>query len=169
MVAIEIWIRATSKAIPDSEVTAAIEIGYRLGLDKHLRPLIERLTSLSTGVEGYVRRMNFDQAREAIISRQNAMQETYKLYRAGDVPIHLASQHLSKPLSFWYHRLLLANESSGSSGSGSIFVRNGWRAGPSLKLAPEDTVHLYADLTALLTAAHFDLIEKIERHLLQPD
>jgi tetratricopeptide (TPR) repeat protein len=161
-IASNLWSRATSKAVPDSEVTAAIEIGYRLGLDKYLRPLIERLTSLSTGVEAYVRRMNIDQARDAIISRQNAMQETYRLYRTGDVPIHLASRQLGRPLSFWYHRLPLNNESSDNSGSGGALVRNGWRAGPSLKLSSDDTVHLHADLTALLTAAHFDLLDKVE-------
>lgn len=78
------------------------------------------------------------------------------------IDIHLASQQLGRPLSFWYHRLPLVNESSDSSGSGGAFVQNGWRTGPSLKLSPEDTVHLHADLTALLTAAHFDLLDKVE-------
>jgi hypothetical protein len=50
--AIDLWNRAMAGTIPDSEVTAAMEIGYRLGQDRQLRPLIERLDSLVKSGEG---------------------------------------------------------------------------------------------------------------------
>jgi hypothetical protein len=147
--------------IPDSEVTAAMNIGYRLGLDRQLRPLIDRLDSLAQSSEGYVRRMTLDEARDVIVARQSAMEDIYKLYRAGKIPIHLAAPKLNKPLAFWFHRLLLANESA-ISGSSPVFLRSGSRVGQTIKESPEQSTRLHADVTALLTASHFGVLERIE-------
>jgi tetratricopeptide (TPR) repeat protein len=159
--AVGLWKRSMAGTIPDAEVTAAMSIGYRLGLDRQLRPLIERLDSLAQSTEGYVRRMTLNEARDTILARQSAMEDVYKLYRAGKIPIHLAAEKLNKPLAFWFHRLLLANEAA-FSGSNSVFLRSGSRVGQTIKESPEQPVRLHADLTALLTAAHFDVLEKIE-------
>jgi hypothetical protein len=159
--AVDLWKRAMAGTIPDAEVTAAMNIGYRLGLDRQLRPLIKRLDSLAQGSEGYVRRMTLNEARDTILARQSAMEDVYTLYRAGKIPIHLAAEKLHKPLAFWFHRLLLANEAA-FSGSNSVFLRAGSRVGQTIKESPEQPVRLHADLTALLTAAHFDVLEKIE-------
>ena len=159
--AVDLWKRAMAGTIPDAEVTAAMSIGYRLGLDRQLRPLIERLDSLAQSTEGYVRRMTLNEARDTILARQSAMEDVYKLYRAGKIPIHLAAEKLNKPLAFWFHRLLLANEAA-FPGSNSVFLRSGSRVGQTIKESPEQPVRLHADLTALLTAAHFDVLEKIE-------
>jgi hypothetical protein len=140
--------------IPDAEVTAAMTIGYRLGMDRHLRPLIERLDSLAQSSEGYVRRMTLNEARDTILARQSAMEDVYKLYRAGKIPIHLAAEKLYKPLVFWFHRLLLANETA-FSGANSVFLRSGSRVGQSIQEHSEQPLRLHADLTALLVAAHF--------------
>jgi len=159
--AIDLWNRAMSGTIPDAEVTAAMNIGYRLGLDRQLRPLIDRLDSLAQSSEGYVRRMTLEEARDVILARQSAMEDIYKLYRAGKIPIHLAAPKLNKPLAFWFHRLLLANESA-ISGSNPVFLRSGSRVGQSIKESPEQSTRLHADVTALLTASHFGVLERIE-------
>lgn len=159
--AVDLWKRTMAGTIPDAEVTAAMSIGYRLGLDRQLRPLIERLDSLAQSTEGYVRRMTLNEARDTILARQSAMEDVYKLYRAGKIPIHLAAEKLNKPLAFWFHRLLLANEAA-FFGSNFVFLRSGSRVGQTIKENPEQPVRLHADLTALLTAAHFDVLEKIE-------
>jgi len=159
--AVDLWKRAMAGTIPDAEVTAAMTIGYRLGMDRHLRPLIERLDSLAQSSEGYVRRMTLNEARDTILARQSAMEDVYKLYRAGKIPIHLAAEKLHKPLAFWFHRLLLANETA-FSGSNSVFLRSGSRVGQTIQEHSEQLLRLHADLTALLAAAHFGVLEKIE-------
>ena len=122
--AVDLWKRAMAGTIPDAEVTAAMSIGYRLGMDRQLRPLIERLDSLAQSSEGYVRRMTLNEARDAILARQSTMEDVYKLYRAGKIPIHLAAEKLNKPLAFWFHRLLLANEAALSGQTPYSFVRD---------------------------------------------
>ena len=159
--AIDLWNRAMAGTIPDSEVTAAMEIGYRLGQDRQLRPLIERLDSLVKSGEGYVRRMSIEEARHVISAQQNAMGDVYQLYRSGKIPIHLASSKLKKPLTFWFHRLLLTNETA-ISGSMSAFLRSGSRVGQTIKEVSSQPIHLHADITALLTAWHFGILERIE-------
>jgi len=159
--ATELWRRARSRGIADLQLNGAMEIGYRLGLDRELRPLLDRLMSLPADSGGYVQRMDLDQARKALLAQKSTMDDVYRMYRAGQISIHVAAQHIKQPLVFWFHRLFLLNEEM-THGAGPVFLRSGSRAGQTLRVQSDQHLSLHADLTALLTAAHFEVLEKIE-------
>ena len=155
--ATELWMRAHSRGIADLQLSGAVEIGYRLGLDRELRPLLDRLLSLP----GSVQRMNLDQDRKALLAQRNSMEDVYRIYRAGQAPIHAAARYLKQPLVFWFHRLFLLNEEMHRP-AGPAFLRSGSRAGLTLRVSSDQQLRLHADITAILTAAHFEVLEKIE-------
>ena len=161
-VATVLWRRASKIGLGDDEVTSALELGYKLGLDHEMRPLVERLSALATNPEGHVRQMTLDDAREVLTARRKDIERVYQAYRAGDIPVHMFAQHLKSPLVYWYRRAPLVNQESGRSVAGPTYARHGWRAGPSVPLDPEAEISLHVDLTALLMAYHLGLLEKIE-------
>jgi hypothetical protein len=160
VLAMQLWRRALKGGIEDPQLTGAVEIGYRLGLDRELRPLLDRLLS-SANSGGAVQRMDLDQARSTLLAQKSTMEDVYRIYRRGQIPIHLVVQYLKRPLVFWLHRLLLLNEELPYS-AGPAFLRSGSRAGPTLRAQSDQQLRLHADLTALLTAAHFEVLDKIE-------
>jgi hypothetical protein len=161
ILATQLWRRALKGGIEDRQLSGAVEIGYRLGLDRELRPLLDRLLSSAANAGGSVQRMDLDQARSALLAQKSTMEDVFRIYRRGQIPIHLAARYFHRPLAFLLHRLLLLNEEQPYS-AGPAFLRSGSRAGPTLRAQSDQQLRLHADLTALLTAAHFEVLDKIE-------
>ena len=161
-VATALWRQASNMGVADTEVTIALELGYKLGLDREVRPLVERLGALAATPQGHVRKMNLDDMREMLVARRDDIERAHQMYRAGDIPVHVFAHHLGRPLVFWYRRAPLLNQQSSRTVAGPTYVRHGWRVGMSVALDPQVTIRLHADLTALLMAYHLDILEKIE-------
>ena len=161
-IATTLWRRAFNTDLDDTEVTVALELGYKLGLDREVRPLVERLSSLATKPEGRVRHMNLADMRDMLIARRDNIERTYQMYRAGDIPVHMFSQHVGRPLVTWYRRLRPIDQHPLHSMSAPVFVRHGWRVGMSLAPDPATALRLHADVTALLVAHRLDILHKIE-------
>ena len=161
-VATALWRQASNIGLADTEVTVALELGYKLSLDREVQPLVERLSALAATSEGHVRQMNLDDMREMLVARQDDIERAYQMYRAGEIPVHMFAHHLGRPLVSWYRRAPLLNQQSGRSVTGPTYVRHGWRVGMSVALDPRATICLHADLTALLMAFHLDILEKVE-------
>lgn len=161
-IASALWRRASSRGFRDEEVLVALEVGYKLGLDRELRSLVHRLPDLAAKPERNVWQMDLDQVREHLLKRRDDVERILRSYRMGDIPVHFAAENLRRPLVSWYHRALLLNETYGRSVAGPTLARSGWRVGRSITLGSDITPRLHADLTALLMAFHLGVLEKVE-------
>jgi hypothetical protein len=157
-----LWRRCLARGFDDEDVSAALEIGYKLGLDRELRSLVHRLGDLAAKGDRSVRQMGLEQVKQLLIDRRTDIERVYRMYLTGQIPIHLAAEHVRRSIVWWYHRALLLNEDSGRSVAGPTFVRSGWRTGRSVTFDPDITLSLHADLTALLLAFHLGVLDKIE-------
>jgi hypothetical protein len=160
--AIEHWRRALSKGISDSELSFALETGYKLGLDRELRPIVQRLTGLADTGGSNIRRVDFDELRDLLVADREDVQRVYRMYLAGEIPVHFVAHHLKRPLVLWYHQALSINQASSKSTAGPTLVRHGWRTGWSIRLDSQTQIRLHVDITALMLAAHLGILELIE-------
>jgi uncharacterized protein YuzE len=161
--AAELWRRAASVGFDDDQVPAALDVGYKLGLDSEVRPLIERLTSLASKPDSPVRTFTVAQAIEQMKSHRDHSERVYAMYREGSITVHLVSSSQRWSLVQPYHRHLSTNQDKGIGSAPPTFVRHGWRVEPRLKSERAQPLRLHADITALLTAQHFGLLPEFER------
>jgi tetratricopeptide (TPR) repeat protein len=161
-IAADLWKRALQVGVADQEVTLALDLGYKLGLDRELRSLAQRMQTLAASGNFGVRSMHFEEARDLLLSRLDEVGRTYELYLEGAIPVHLAAFNVNRPLSYWYHRSLLLNSAADQPVAGITFLRHGWRTGLSVNIQTKPTIRLHADLTAILAAAHFGFLSHVE-------
>lgn len=157
--AVEIWERAVSQGLSDEQVVGAIGVGYGLGLETKMKALQERMAAMPENSS--LRRLTLEDAREMMLSHQDSVQQAAALYRNGDVCLQMIAPVIGRPLAFWYHRLLEQNRTQ-DSGKVPVYARSGWRSKESV-LHIEEGVRLHADCSALLNAAHFGLLDRIEQ------
>lgn len=163
-IAAEVWRRAVALGVLDDDLGIAVDLGFRLGLDRELRPTLQRLYESSGGSRHGVRRIGFEEAVSLMLARRGDVERIISTYRSGLIPVHLAAVGCGVSLATWFHRLFEANESSGRKAKEAVYVRHGSRSGAATSWADQPTVHLHADLTALLLAQHFSMLDSIESH-----
>lgn len=157
-----LWRRAASIGLADDEVVIAVDVGYRLGLDRDLRTLLQRMMQLAGSPGAGVQRYSLDDIKELLAAQRDDAERISQLYRTGRIPIHLLAQHFKQPVSSRYRRALLVNQQAGHSAAGPVFARAGWRTATVAKLESSVRLRLHADTTALMTAQHFGLLTQIE-------
>lgn len=157
-----LWRRAAAIGFPDDEVAIAVDAGYRLGLDRDLRTLIQRMMQLAGANGSGVKNVGFDELKKIVAAHREDAERVYSMYRSGHIPIHLLSQQLKRPVAYWYHRTLEANRASGHSDGGPTFTRSGWRSELSINIEPNKAIRIHADTTALLTAQQFGVLGDFE-------
>ncbi|WP_291984084.1 hypothetical protein [Luteitalea sp.] len=157
-----LWHRAASIGFADHEVVIAVDAGYRLGLDRDLRTLIQRMMQLAGSPGAGIQRYGLEDIQTLLIAQRHNAERVSELYRTGRIPIHLLAHHFQQPVSSRYRRAMLANQQSGHSAAGPVFSRAGWRTIPVAKFESSVRLRLHADTTALMTAHHFGLLTHIE-------
>lgn len=163
--ALALWQRAVQQGIDDDHVGTAFEVGSNLGAGVELKQLVHRITALGAVREGGVRAVSFDEFREWALQRRDHLDRTWQALRLGEAPYHVAMAILGVELATVFHRLPLRTKSRIDGVSeGPVFQRFGGRSGDSVLPIGKQTWRLNADLTALLSAAHFGLLPLIEAH-----
>ncbi len=149
--------------LSDEDVTTALDLGLRLGLDAEAAPLFERARLLAERGQAGTRAMTVDELIPFIRQQREREAELDDLYRRGAAPIQVLAASLNLPLAELYHRRLLDNEAAPDPvGQFALFARHGGRAPvPDVADAPRWRLHL--DVTALLLAAHLDALPAVER------
>lgn len=148
--------------VPDSLVTAAFDLSGKLRM-REQGDLMRRIVFLGThDGAGVVRIDSVEQALAMIRDQQQAVEKARATYNQGHAPIHL--------LACWRPGAVAASH-LGSIGlarhrraAGDILgARYGRRYDPAGWPTDRANVRLVADVTALLTAQHLDILDKIER------
>jgi hypothetical protein len=104
--AISVWRKAVKQDLPDLVVGMATALGYQLGLDDEIRPLLNRIAELAAKGEGDVQLARIQDLVSHIKQRREQGAVLDKIYKNGLVPIHLIADRGNIPLINFYYRLL---------------------------------------------------------------
>jgi tetratricopeptide (TPR) repeat protein len=161
--AITLWRRAMAAGIADDRVGVAYEIGSNLSLDIELKPLVHRIAALGAQGKGGVKAFDIHELIQWATQRRQHLDQIWERYRRGAIPGHTALGILGINFATAFHRapILTAGRMDGVS-AGPVLVRFGGRVAGSVPSTDEHKWRLNADITALLTAAHFEVLEAIE-------
>ena len=161
--ALNLWRTAVDKGIDDDHVWKAFEIGNHLRLGVELKPLAHRLAELGTKGKGGVQAVGPKELSDWSVQRREQLEQVWRRLQRGEVPNHVALGFMGTGLARAFHRipLITATRTDGTS-AGPINQRFGGRIAGSLPVVRGQKWRLNADVTAILTAAHFDLLPRIE-------
>lgn len=155
---IAIWERVTGDALPPEQIPDAVYLGQRLGLREQLDPLLAGIVGSPQGDRGTVRRFSEAEYRDIIEGQHRQLTDLAVRYRRGEIPFHLL------PTSPAHHYHPMREEQGDDFAAGHqqpLFIRYGGRAIAAGALRWGEG-RLVLDLTALLLAAHLDLLGNVE-------
>lgn len=158
-----LWRKAAAAGIDDDHVGMAFEIGNGLGLDTELKPIVHRIAAPGAEGKGGVKAFDLHELIEWSIQRRQHLEEVWQRFRRGEIPNHTALGVVGINLAHALHRIptITAGRTDGMS-AGPLYERFGGRVARALSKPADDTLRVNADLTALLTAAHFGVLGRIE-------
>ena len=162
--AIKLWQQAARDALNDPFcVNQAIEIGYRLGLDKELTPFLKQMHVFSSQGEGTVKIVDLQSLLSMIQENKKRRDFIIGKYENAEIPVHSVIESLNFPLVSIYHDIPEQNVQLRSPNKQPpIFIRHGGR--PLQKLSKANLgMRLHLDISALLLSSHLGLLEKIEQ------
>jgi hypothetical protein len=84
-----LWRRAVANPLPDEAVGPAVSLGYNLGLDRELRPLLARMNDLAERGKGGIERKTLPDLIEHIKTHRKNVDWFNDLYSKGEMSIHL--------------------------------------------------------------------------------
>ncbi len=162
--AIQFWRQSVQRSIPNKLLTHAISIGYLLGLDSELRPLLKRMYKLGRKKRGPVKLATTKDMIRIIREQREHGAQLDKAYSQGIAPIHVIAERANRPLVDFYHRLPEDNESAPEPATQPfLMARHGGRPvslgfPPS---APKWRINL--DISAVLLAEHLGITSDLEK------
>lgn len=165
LLAVSLWEEAVKQNSTDPEVIMlAVDLGFRLGLDDRVGPLLAHLPQLAASGEAGVRMIGMEEILQHMRSHDERLREVNEHYNAGRLPMHTCAAEVHHPLADVYHLQLEQNEQAETLlGRAPLLARHGAKpVNDELAISPGK---IYADITAILLAAHFDLLDLIEREL----
>lgn len=158
-----LWRRANEKGIPDEAVSTALDLGFRLGLDNDLRALMQRMQELGKQGQGGIELKQFEELIDFVKNRREYLGELENRYRNAEIPIHMFADQLNSSLAVFYHQIPSANELKNPLYRTPLYARHGSRGLPTEFPADIPKWRLHLDVTAFLTAAHFDILDTVEK------
>ena len=163
VLALVLWRAAAAKGIDDDHVGQAFGIGNSLGVGVELKSLAHRLAALGAERKGGIQAVGFNELIDWSVQRREQLDRVWQQLRRGEVPNHIVQGVTSIGLATVFHRLpLMTSTRTDGMSAGPVYQRFGGRITGSLPVVPEHTWRLNADVTAILNAAHFDLLPLIE-------
>jgi hypothetical protein len=158
-----LWRKAIGNALPDEAVGVALNLGYHLGLDRELRPLLARMDDLAERGKGGIERKTLPDLIELIKAHQKNVEWFSDLYNKGEMAIHLIPTRIRAELVRLYHDGPAYRENDPEQPGSSLLAIHGGR--PWMNGFPGEVPawRLNVDITSLLLAQHLDILPKVER------
>ena len=161
--AISFWRKAISQELPDELVGEALALGFQLGLDDEVAPLMGRMAELGNQGKGGIQIKGVEDFIEFFKQRQEHATKLDEIYRDGTGPIHLIAEQFSWSLADLYHRILTENETTKDPMRlFALLARHGGRALPPGFPDSRPQWRLNLDVTAILLATHLDILTEVE-------
>lgn len=151
-----------SANVPDELLTAAYELSRKLRMSEGSH-LVQRMMRLgSENNAGVLRIDSVEQALALVQERQEAVEHARNTYNRGHAPVHMLDFQRAGAIAATY--LGSGEQASARRTAGDMLgARYGRRYDQDAWPADRADVRLVADVTALLTAQHLDLLDTIER------
>lgn len=158
-----LWRKAIREDIPDFLVGDALALGYQLGLDREVRPLLSRMMELGQQGIGGIQMATVQDLMTHAKQHQEHVAELNEVYQNGMSPVHLIAEQLNWPLAELYHGSLKEHEAIPDPiRQPSLLIRHGGRG--LVQGFPEEIPEwrLNLDITSLLLAAHLEILDQVE-------
>lgn len=161
----KLWQKSLSQVEDDpSLIGMAVDIGYRLNLERELRPLLDKMMKFANQGVGNVRAVNFEELLNFIQSNRENNALLLRKYDRAEVPIHMILSQIGVPLTRVYAGISQNNSlNPGPYKQPIIFSRHGGRQIDAVFSKTASDWRLVLDITALLMAQHLDLLDDIEK------
>lgn len=161
--AVSLWRKAAnSPCLPDELVGEAVALGYQLGLDAEMGTLVKRMVDLGEQARGGIQKKSIEDLVATIDEQRENLSKVNELYRNGRIPVHLVAEAINIPLARMYRTMLLENEKRLCSYEClPLFCRHGGRTIGLETDKPVIQWRLHMDVTAVLLAAHLEVLEKV--------
>lgn len=161
--AASLWRKAIAQGLPDSLVGMALSLGFQLGLDRELGSLSVRVNVLGREGRGGIQMGAIEDLVVLVQQQHERIAKLEEEYLNGNAPIHLIAEQMNLPLVSLYRRQLADNEKAPNLiGRPLLLARHGGR--PLISGFPDSVPawHLNLDVTAILLAAHLEILDKVE-------
>jgi tetratricopeptide (TPR) repeat protein len=106
----DFWRIAEEGGIPDEHVARSMTLGYRLGLDRDLGRLHQRMVELASAGHPTVWVHKIDEVIELFQDQAEQHDRVLEIYRRGGTATHMVADFLRQPLAHFYHFLPSAHE-----------------------------------------------------------
>ena len=162
--AISFWKKAISLDVSDDQVSDIVHLGFQLGLDKgeELNPFLIRMRKLGESRQGGVTLLDLQDMISFAKQRREHIEEMKDVYDQGILPIHIISKELNGALLELFHYGLSENEKAPDPRNQFyLLARHGGRK-VDFDLSERPQRRLNLDITAVLLAAHLDILSKVE-------
>jgi hypothetical protein len=161
----EFWHRAQERALDDPALLSeALTLGFRLGLDAEMAPLMMRMQEFASQGRGSVQALKINELLPMMQDRAKYAAHVSEKYSSGEVPIHLVAKELDIPLARVFHGLPEQNRKAPDPVSQPIiWVRHGGRSLQQQLASTSNSWRLHLDVTAVLLAADLGILEKVEQ------
>ncbi len=157
------WRRAVAGEIPDDVVGPAVSLGFQLGLDDELGPMMERMTHLGTVEGAGIVKASLAEFVDFFKKHRENVARSYELYRAGKVPVHAILEVANWSMADPYHLLLGENETAPTPlDRFPLFAIHGSRVPPTDFSPSASKWRLNIDISSFLLAAHLELLDTVE-------
>ncbi|MCQ3974872.1 MAG: hypothetical protein DPW09_15635 [Anaerolineae bacterium] len=162
--AVSLWRKAISQALPDSLVGDAILEGFRRDLDQEMQPLMARMFELGQQGQFDIQVLTIKDFIGFAKAQHERAVELSDIYQKGTAPSHLILEQVNRPLIDFYHDVLAQNETAPDPiRQNFLLARHGGRG--LMAGFPDNlpTWRLNLDITAVLLAEHLNLLDGIEK------
>lgn len=158
-----LWKRATTQLLDQDLVGPAFGLGMELGLDAEMRDLSTQLMDLAADRRGGVQSFGIPDLLRFAEERNKHYLELLSLYHKGNAPLHIIADTLNISLIDWYHHLLLMKEQGiPQLIAPPLLILHGSRNQRILPRSSDKPWRLHMDITALLLAEHFQILDEVE-------
>jgi hypothetical protein len=167
--ACKLWRKAVQTVDPEC-LGEVIDVGFRLSLDKELRPFLHQAQLLALEGKGQLKAIELKEFMSLRKAWDNQSNEINQKYEKGEIPLHLLIE--SGNISFVeISRVLLQKNADqlNPHRQATLLTRHGGRAVQDKPFSEDFSTisrqwRLHFDISAFLLAAHLDILELLEKN-----
>ncbi len=161
----DLWKRALNQQdLPDPLLGTVWVLGIQLGCDADLRPLVHRIMALDKKELSGVQILPVADLPSIVRQQRTQQEDTTRMYMMGTTPVHMAASVWHRSLVSLYHDDLLArSDAPDPLRQLPLLARHGGRPSSSGFPDSKPPWRLHLDVTAILLAAHLDILDAVER------
>ena len=155
-----LWLKAVRLDIPDDAVAAAVSLGFQVGEERQLAPLMTRMQSLAGRERSGVTAMTFPELERMLEGRGSEIADSLRQYYDARLPLHVMAVALGWTLAEVFH-LWPKDNSQESAGirHRPLYVRSGELAPVERDMAGRA---LRLDVSGFFVAAQLDVLDAVE-------